>query len=110
MFCDPNLKNRDNIEAIKKSVGLPGTYLATRGSADRLVSREGGCLTQASTKRQNFVARSGDTVRAPVSKLWRFIAKQWKCRKYAASPKNSLTGSPRAKWSNARLRRSRNWS
>jgi hypothetical protein len=26
MFCEPNLKNRDNIEAIKKSVGLPGTY------------------------------------------------------------------------------------
>jgi hypothetical protein len=55
MFCEPNLKNRDNIEAIKKSVSLPGTY---RGKAAGLVGRVRtgrASLTQPSVKGQKFV-------------------------------------------------------
>jgi hypothetical protein len=50
MFWEPNLKNRDMNEAIKKSVSLPGTYRAQAAGLIERVRMGRASLTQHSMK------------------------------------------------------------
>jgi hypothetical protein len=64
MFCEPNLKNRDNIEAIKKSVSLPDTYRAETVALVGPVRTGRGCLPQESVKGQKFVLMERRVIRS----------------------------------------------
>jgi hypothetical protein len=63
MFCEPNLKNRDNIEAIKKSVNLPDTYRAAAAALGGRVRMGRACLPQDLAKGQKFVLKQRDSGR-----------------------------------------------
>jgi hypothetical protein len=63
MLGDPNLKNRDIIEAIEKSINLTGTYRALAAAIHRLVCVEGGSLPEAPGKRQAIVAKKRCMIR-----------------------------------------------
>jgi hypothetical protein len=69
MFCDPNLKNREIIEAIWKSKLNCGLDAQPRASAVRSWAGEGGSLAAARRKTHIFVALAGDIHTACLEKL-----------------------------------------
>jgi hypothetical protein len=75
MFCEPNLKNRDNIEAIKKSVSLPDTCHAEAAAFVEPVRTGRGCLPQEPAKGQKICVEgvNGFTLLIPNSR--RFVAR-----------------------------------
>ena len=58
MFCEPNLKNRDMNEDIKKSKACPELAWPETVSALPAVAHERRSLAQAAAKRQKFVSKS----------------------------------------------------
>jgi hypothetical protein len=69
MFCEPNLKNRDINDAIRKSVDILQLVRGEDPEASNQGGDEGGgALTHAIGKRQNFVS-TNDVVSRGLSRI-----------------------------------------